>query len=247
MTRDLEGRVAVVTGAASGIGRASAAALRAAGAHVAALDIGDASAVADLFIECDVTDEESVRSAFEHVRRELGPIAIAHGNAGICLSGDGPGQDGHADILDLDAWNRTMAVNATGCFLVAKYAVPQMREVARGSIIFTASVGGTSIGTRHLAYTASKAAVAGMTRSLAVQYGPEGIRTNAICPGPIRTPLSPMARAEPAEFERLLTGIPLGRIGEPRDIGDVVAFLASDAAGFMNGAVVNVDGGMTVR
>lgn len=247
MTLDLTGRVAVVTGAASGIGRASASALRAAGVLVAALDIGDANGVGDLFVECDVTDEASVRSAFNRVRCELGPIGIAHANAGICLSGDGPGQDGPADILELDVWNRTMAVNATGCFLVAKHAVPQMRERGRGAIVLTASVGGTAIGTRHLAYTASKAAVAGMTRSLAVQFGPAGIRTNAVCPGPIRTPMSTMARAEPEEFDRWLSGIPLRRIGEPHDIGSVVTFLASDSAAFMNGAVVYIDGGMTVR
>lgn len=246
MSLDLTGRVAVVTGAASGIGRASASALQAAGALVAALDIGDADGVGDLFIECDVTDEASVRRAFDRVRGELGPIGIAHANAGICLSGDGPGQDGPADILELDVWHRTMAVNATGCFLVAKHAIPQMRERGGGALVLTASVGGTAIGTRHLAYTASKAAVAGMTRSLAVQFGPEGIRSNAVCPGPIRTPMSTMARAEPAEFERWLTGIPIGRIGEPRDVGEVVAFLASDSAAFMNGAVVTVDGGMTV-
>lgn len=243
MSLDLSGRVAVVTGAASGIGRASVAALRGAGALVAALDISPADGNGDIDLVCDVTDEDSVRTAFERVRSELGPVTIAHANAGVLMS-----VDGAAAELDLAAWNQTMAVNATGCFLAAKHAIPQMRELRRGgAIVITASIGGTAIGTGDLAYTASKGAVAAMTRSLAVQYGPEGIRSNALCPGPVRTPLSRMAQAEPEEFDRWVAGIPLGRIGEPAEIGSVVAFLASDAAAYMNGAVINIDGGMTVR
>jgi NAD(P)-dependent dehydrogenase (short-subunit alcohol dehydrogenase family) len=129
---------------------------------------------------------------------------------------------------------------------MAKHVLPHMLAESRGAIINTASVGGNAIGTPHLAYASSKAAVTGFTRALASQYGPLGIRTNAICPGPVRTPMSMMARSEGDELDRWLAGIPLRRIGEPWDIGGVVAFLASDAAAFMNGSVVTVDGGMTI-
>lgn len=246
MTVRLDGRVAVVTGAASGIGRATVTALRRDGALVAALDIGDRSDGADLSVVCDVTDERSVARAFQQVRAELGPIDIVHANAGVCFNTDGAPQDGPAHELELEVWSRTLAVNLTGAFLTVKHGLPDMLARGAGAVVLTASVGGASFGTRHLAYSSSKAGVVGMARSLAREYGPAGVRTNAVCPGPIRTPLSVMARSSGAEYDEWIEGVPLRRIGEPDDIGNVVAFLVSDAAGYLNGASVVVDGGMTI-
>jgi len=246
MTGALAGRVAAVTGAASGIGRATVAAMRAEGAVVAALDVADGDSDADLSVVCDVTDESSVRRAMDAVRSELGPIDIVHANAGVCFNQDGERQDGPAHELELEVWTRTIAVNLTGAYLTAKHGLTDMLERRSGAIVLTASVGGASFGTRHLAYSSSKAGVVGMARSLAREYGPAGIRTNAVCPGPVRTPLSVMARSSGADYDEWLEGIPLRRIGEPDDIGRVVAFLASDAAAYLNGASIVVDGGMTI-
>jgi NAD(P)-dependent dehydrogenase (short-subunit alcohol dehydrogenase family) len=239
-------RVAVVTGGSSGIGLATVRALRAAGARVAALDVSDADAGADLSVACDVTVESSVRDAMHQVRNALGPIDIVHANAGVCFNDDGPGQDGPAHELDLEIWDRTVAVNLTGAYLTVKHGLDDMLERRSGAIVLTASVGGASFGTHHLAYSSSKAGVVGMARSLAREYGPAGIRTNAVCPGPVRTPLSVMARSTGAAYDEWVEGIPLRRIGEPDDIGGVVAFLVSDAAAYLNGASITVDGGMTI-
>lgn len=240
----LRDRVAIITGAASGIGRATAAVLHDSGARVAALDLAavePAGLTRDLYVSCDVTDPASVADAVAAVRDQLGPVDVLHNNAGVLLSADGP-----AHALALDAWEQTFAVNITGCFLMAREVLPDMMARGRGSIINTASVGGVAIGTENLAYSSSKAAVAGLTRALAVQYGRQGVRTNAICPGPIRTPMSSMARAEGAELERWLDQIPLHRIGDPVEVAQVVAFLASDAASYVNGATLTVDGGMVI-
>ncbi|WP_127817923.1 SDR family NAD(P)-dependent oxidoreductase [Microbacterium sp. CPCC 204701] len=246
MTTALAGRVAVVTGAASGIGSATVAALRADGAVVAALDIAATDAPADLFVPCDVAEEASVQAALQRVREELGPIDIVHANAGVCFNGEGEAQDGPAHELELEVWSRTLAVNLTGAYLTVKHGLRDMLERRSGAVVLTASVGGASFGTRHLAYSSSKAGVVGMARSLAREYGPAGIRTNAVCPGPVRTPLSVMARSSGEEYDEWIEGIPLRRIGEPDDIGRVVAFLVSDAAGYLNGASIVVDGGMTI-
>ena len=247
----LEGAVAVVTGAAGGIGLASARKLSDLGARVALLDLeserlaqlaGDLGAPC-LAVPCDVSDEASVRAAIGEVTARLGPVSVLHNNAGICLNrgtGDGP-----AHTLELASWERTIAVNLTGCFLVAKHVLPAMLAAGRGSIINTASVGGAYFGTQNFAYSASKAGVVGMTRALAAQYGGRGVRANAICPGSIRTAMSELASAQGPVRDEMLRGIPAGRIGEPAEIAELVAFLASDASSYLNGAVITADGGMT--
>ncbi len=247
----LKGAVAVVTGAAGGIGLASARKLSDLGARVALLDLeserlaqlaGDLGAPC-LAVPCDVSDEASVRAAIGEVTARLGPVSVLHNNAGICLNrgtGDGP-----AHTLELASWERTIAVNLTGCFLVAKHVLPAMLAAGRGSIINTASVGGAYFGTQNFAYSASKAGVVGMTRALAAQYGGRGVRANAICPGSIRTAMSELASAQGPVRDEMLRGIPAGRIGEPAEIAELVAFLASDASSYLNGAVITADGGMT--
>jgi glucose 1-dehydrogenase len=247
----LEGAVAVVTGAAGGIGLASGRKLSDLGARVALLDLeserlaevaGDLGAPC-LPVPCDVSDEASVRAAIGEVTARLGPVSVLHNNAGICLNrgtGDGP-----AHTLELASWERTIAVNLTGCFLVAKHVLPAMLAAGRGSIINTASVGGAYFGTQNFAYSASKAGVVGMTRALAAQYGGRGVRANAICPGSIRTAMSELASAQGPVRDEMLRGIPAGRIGEPGEIAELVAFLASDASSYLNGAVITADGGMT--
>jgi glucose 1-dehydrogenase len=247
----LEGAVAVVTGAAAGIGLASARKLSDLGARVALLDLESERLVqlaaglgaACLPVPCDISDEASVRAAIGQVTARLGPVSVLHNNAGICLNrgtGDGP-----AHSLELASWDRTIAVNLTGCFLVAKHVLPAMLAAGRGSIINTASVGGAFFGTQNFAYSASKAGVVGMTRALAAQYGGRGVRANAICPGSIRTAMSELASAQGPVRDEMLRGIPAGRIGEPAEIAELVAFLASDASSYLNGAVITADGGMT--
>lgn len=247
----LAGVVAVVTGAAGGIGQASTSKLSHLGASVALLDLDSErldQLAADLGVRClpvpcDVSDEASVRAAIAETTERLGPVSVLHNNAGICLNrgtGDGP-----AHLLELDSWARTIAVNLTGCFLVAKHALPAMLDAGHGSIITTASVGGAYFGTQNFAYSASKAGVVGMTRALAAQYGGRGVRANAICPGSIRTAMSELASAEGQNRDEMLKGIPAGRIGEPEEVADLVAFLASDASSYINGAVITADGGMT--
>jgi glucose 1-dehydrogenase len=247
----LEGAVAVVTGAAGGIGLASGRKLSDLGARVALLDLeserlaelaGDLGAPC-LPVPCDVSDEASVGAAIGEVTARLGPVSVLHNNAGICLNrgtGDGP-----AHTLELASWERTIAVNLTGCFLVAKHVLPAMLAAGRGSIINTASVGGAYFGTQNFAYSASKAGVVGMTRALAAQYGGRGVRANAICPGSIRTAMSELASAQGPVRDEMLRGIPAGRIGEPGEIAELVAFLASDASSYLNGAIITADGGMT--
>jgi NAD(P)-dependent dehydrogenase (short-subunit alcohol dehydrogenase family) len=243
----LEGKVAVVTGGGSGIGAESAKVLASKGARVAVvdLDITAARAVADgidnaVAVECDVSKEDSVKAAFETVVSQLGPIDILHNNAGICIT-----DDCAADELDASIWTKTLDVNLTGQFLCAKYAIKSMKESGGGAIVNTASVAGAYVGTVHTAYCAAKAGVIGLTRALVLTHAGQNIRTTAICPGSVETPMSRSALTAPAERERLIGGIPAGRIATPFDIAALVAFLASPAGGYLNGSVITADGGLT--
>lgn len=246
----MQGEVAVITGGSRGIGRAAALAFRDRGAAVVQLDLADRlseEVPGILQVACDVTSESSVVAAVTSIREALGPVTILHNNAGVLLAEPGPPpHDGPAHQLDLEAWNRTFAVNITGAFLMAKHILPDMLARGHGAIVNTASVGGNSIGTSNLAYASSKAALSGLTRSLAVQYGRLGVRTNSICPGPVRTQMSSMAKAEGADLEQWLNAIPLHRIGEPEEMAEAVVFLASEAASFINGVMLTADGGMVI-
>ncbi|MFC6017346.1 3-oxoacyl-ACP reductase [Plantactinospora solaniradicis] len=249
MTSDrLVGRVAVVTGAGSGIGLATVRRLAAEGAYVVCVDIaadaGRAAAdeVDGEFVECDVADEPAVRDLFDQVAARQGRIDIAFNNAGISPPDDD-------SILDtgLDAWERVLRVNTTSVYLCCKYVIPHMLRQGKGSIINTASfVALMGAATSQIAYTASKGGVLALTRELGVQFARQGIRVNALCPGPIGTPLlRELFAKDPERAARRLVHVPMGRFGEPAEIAAAVAFLASDDASFMTAAQFVVDGGIT--
>jgi NAD(P)-dependent dehydrogenase (short-subunit alcohol dehydrogenase family) len=248
---DLSGAVAVVTGAAGGIGSATVEALARHGARVVALDADEQAAravaarvgSAAMALGCDVSDEASVRSAFDRIGEEFGHISVLHNNAGIALGG-GRG-DGPADELDLATWRRTLDVNLTGCYLCTHYALPLMLPAGGGSIVNTASIAGAFIGTLNTAYCASKAGVVGFTRALVITHAARGIRANAICPGSVRTPMSAAVLQTAQVRARLIDNIPAGRVAEPADVANLVVFLASRAGAYLNGAVIALDGGLT--
>ncbi len=244
----LQDRVAVITGAGSGIGLATAQRFAAEGAKVIAVDIAEAAgkAVAEQvggeFVACDVSDEESVRALFDGVVERHGRVDIAFNNAGIS-----PPDDDSILVTGLDAWERVLKVNTTSVFFCCKYAIPHMRRQGKGSIINTASfVALLGAATSQIAYTASKGGVLAMTRELGVQFAREDIRINALCPGPVATPLLlELFASDPERAARRLVHVPMGRFAEPTEIAAAVAFLASDDASFMTAAQFVVDGGIT--
>jgi NAD(P)-dependent dehydrogenase (short-subunit alcohol dehydrogenase family) len=244
----LEGRVAVITGAGSGIGLATARRFAEEGAKVVAVDLnadaGKAAAdeVGGDFVACDVGDEVSVRDLFDGVAARHGRVDIAFNNAGIS-----PPDDDSILVTGLEAWERVLRVNTTSVYLCCKYAIPIMQAQGKGSIINTASfVALMGAATSQIAYTASKGGVLAMTRELGVQFAREGIRVNALCPGPIATPmLLELFAKDPERAARRLVHVPMGRFGNPEEIASAVAFLASDDASFMTASTFVVDGGLT--
>jgi NAD(P)-dependent dehydrogenase (short-subunit alcohol dehydrogenase family) len=244
----LEGRVTVVTGAGSGIGLATVRRLSAEGARVVAVDVnveaGEAAAaeVGGEFRAVDVTDEAAVRDLFDGVVAGHGRLDVAFNNAGISPPDDD-------SILDtgIEAWERVQRVNLTSVYLCCKYAIPHMRRQGRGSIINTASfVALMGAATSQISYTASKGGVLAMTRELGVQFAREGVRVNALCPGPVNTPLlRELFAKDPERAARRLVHIPMGRFAEPEEIAAAVAFLASDDSSFMTANTFVVDGGLT--
>ena len=250
---DLGGRVAVVTGAGSGMGAASAEALAAYGARVAVLDVNEAAAAevaARIGIRaapytCDISDEQQVATCIAAVRRDLGPITILHNNAAVHM-GYGHG-DHQAHDLSLEVWRRIMSVNLDGTFFVTKHVLPDMLAANGGSIINTASIAGPMLGSQNTTYTTTKGGIVGFTRALVISYAGTGIRANAICPGFVTTPMSAPVLQNPLDLERYASSVPVGRVGVPEDVGGLVVFLASDASGYVNGAVIPFDGGTHLR
>jgi NAD(P)-dependent dehydrogenase (short-subunit alcohol dehydrogenase family) len=244
----LTDRVAVITGGGSGIGLATARRFAAEGARVVVVDVnpdsGESAAaeVGGEFVAADVTSEEAVRDLFDGVVARHGRLDIAFNNAGISPPDDD-------SILDtgLEAWDRVQRVNLTSVYLCCKYAIPHMLRQGKGSIVNTASfVALIGAATSQISYTASKGGVLAMTRELGVQFARQGIRVNALCPGPVNTPLlKELFAKDPERAARRLVHVPMGRFAEPAEIAAAVAFLASDDASFMTANAFVVDGGIT--
>ncbi|MGP8000114.1 MAG: 3-oxoacyl-ACP reductase [Streptosporangiaceae bacterium] len=249
----LAGRIAVITGAGSGIGLASARRLAAEGATVVVADIEEdsgklaADEIGGLFVQADVTSEDAVRDLYQQVADQCGGVHVAVNNAGIS-----PPDDDSILTTGLDAWRRVQEVNLTSVYLCCKYAIPHMqRQFAAGqgggSIINIASfVAVMGAATSQISYTASKGGVLAMSRELGVQFAREGIRVNALCPGPVNTPLlRELFAADPERAARRLVHVPMGRFAEPAEIAAAIAFLASDDASFITAAQFLVDGGIS--
>ena len=244
----LADRVAVITGAGSGIGLASAQRLAAEGARIVAVDVDEAAgkAAADetggLFIHADVSVEDDVRRVYDTALDHYGSVDIAFNNAGIS-----PADDDSILTTGLNAWQRVQQVNLTSVYLCCKHAIGQMRRQGRGSVINTASfVAVLGSATSQISYTASKGGVLALSRELGVQFAREGIRVNALCPGPVNTPLlRELFAKDPERAARRLVHVPMGRFAEVTEIAAAVAFLASDDASFITASAFLVDGGIS--
>ncbi|MGV9661793.1 3-oxoacyl-ACP reductase [Nocardia niigatensis] len=244
----LQDRVAVVTGGGSGIGLATVRRFAQEGAKVVVADIdaaaGEAAAaeVGGLYVKVDVTDEDQVRAMFQAAVDTYGGLDIAFNNAGIS-----PPEDDSILTTGLDAWKRVQEVNLTSVYLCSKYAIEHMLVRGKGSVINTASfVAVMGAATSQISYTASKGGVLAMSRELGVQFARQGIRVNALCPGPVNTPLlRELFAKDPERAARRLVHIPTGRFAEPEEIAAAVAFLASDDSSFITASQFLVDGGIS--
>lgn len=255
MSGRLDGKVCLVTGAGSGMGRAAVVRFAREGAKVVAADV-DLAAVKEsvalaetaggraLAARMDVSKEDEVRAGIQAGVKAYGKIDVLYNNAGIF-----PAADHSVTDTDEAVWDKVFAVNVKGIYLVCKHGIPELLAAGGGSIINVASfVALVGCSVPQDAYTASKGAVLALTKSLAVQFGPKGIRSNAICPGPIETPLlTAWLFKEPAEKAKRLNRIPMGRFGKSEDIVNMALFLASDESSWTNGAALVVDGGITAN
>jgi NAD(P)-dependent dehydrogenase (short-subunit alcohol dehydrogenase family) len=246
----LDGKVALITGAASGMGRVAAELFALEGAIVAAVDVLDASdtviAVREkmgdaISIQADAADPGSVSNAVNEVLRTFGHLDVLYNNAGISHADDGGPLD-----TPLEVWDETMAVNVRGVWLFAKAALPALVASGNGSIINVASfVAFMGAATPQLAYTTSKGAVMAMTREMAVIYARQGVRVNALCPGPVLTPLLEKFLSDEEKRQRRLVHIPMGRFGQAEEMAKGALFLASDESSYMTGQSLVIDGGIT--
>ena len=237
----LDGKVAVITGTASGIGAESARLFAAEGAKVVGVDLSD-EAEGDLAIQADVTDPKAVEDMYAQAREKFGKIDVLFNNAGISPDDD-------ASILDtsIEAWDRVQNVNLKSVFLCCKFGIPHLLDNGGGSIINTASfVAVMGAAVSQVSYTASKGGVLAMSRELGVEFARRGIRVNALCHGPVNTPLlQELFAKDPEKAERRLVHLPPGRFAEPSELAAGALFLASDDSTFVNASTFLVDGGLT--
>jgi NAD(P)-dependent dehydrogenase (short-subunit alcohol dehydrogenase family) len=241
----LEGKVCVVTGAASGIGAASARTFAAEGARVVGVDLRDdyeGVEALELAIAASVADEQAVQHAYKRIREELGRIDVLFNNAGIS-----PDDDTSVLDTELGAWDRVIAVNLTSVFLCCKHGIPHLLEAGGGSVINTASfVALMGAATSQIAYTASKGGVLAMSREMGVQFARRGVRVNALCPGPVNTPLlRELFAKDPERAARRLVHVPRGEFGDVEEIAKAAVFLASDESSYVNASAFMVDGGIS--
>jgi NAD(P)-dependent dehydrogenase (short-subunit alcohol dehydrogenase family) len=238
----LDGKVCVVTGSASGIGAESARLFAAEGATVVGLDLDAEHAVGTLTIATDVADEDQVRAALAQAREQLGRIDVLMNNAGI-----NPNDDGSVLETSLESWQRVQDVNLRSVFLCCKHGIPHLLEGGGGSVINVASfVAKVGAAVSQISYTASKGAVLSLSRELGVEFADRGVRVNALCPGPVNTPLlKELFAKDPERAAKRLVHVPMGRFGEPEEIAKAALFLASDDSSFVTASTFLVDGGLT--
>ena len=253
MSGRLDGKVCVITGAGSGIGRACALRFAGEGARIAVADIAEEAgrAVAAEIIESgadaqfvvvDVTDEESVVSLYDEAEAQFGVIHVLVNNAGVLLPGD-------VSVLatERETWQRVLDINLTGVFLCCKHGIPKLLAASGGSVINMGSISGiVGSATSQIAYAASKGGVIALTRDVAVELARRGVRANAICPGPVETPLAMQLYGDPVAWERRRVHLPMGRLGTPDEIAETALFLASDESAGITGASIVVDRGLSI-
>ena len=248
MTGRLQDKVCVITGAGGGMGADAAVRFAEEGAQVVVADVDAAAAetvaaeVGGLAVQVDVADEPSVRAMYAAAVERFGGVDVLYNNAGIS-----PADDDSVLTTGLEAWERVQAVNTRGVFLCCKHGIPHLLERGGGSVINVASfVALVGAATSQISYTASKGAVLALSKELGVQFAKQGVRVNALCPGPVETPLLLRIWSEtPGAAERRLVHVPMGRMAKPREIVNAALFLASDEASYVNAATFVVDGGLT--
>ncbi|MBM3806191.1 MAG: SDR family oxidoreductase, partial [Actinobacteria bacterium] len=246
----LSGKTTLITGAASGLGRVAALTFAAQGSRIVISDVGDGASVVEeiaraggeaAYVKADVTNEASWAEVIGVARSRFGSLDVLYNNAGVML-----GADDDPVSTPIDVYEKTMDINVRGVLLGCKHAIPVMLEQGKGSIINVASfVAHMGAATPQVAYTASKGAVLAMTREIAVIYARRGIRANALCPGPVMTPLLAAFLSDDAKRNRRLVHIPMGRFGDPQEIANGALFLASDESSWMTGQSLIIDGGIT--
>ena len=246
----LDGKVSLITGAAAGLGRVAAELFAREGSQVVIADLADGTEAVEAiraaggsasYVRCDVSDETSVRAAVAHAVDTFGGLHVLYNNAGVSLGDDDGPENTSVDVRDT-----TLKVNVTGLAMCCKHGIPAMLDSGGGSIVNVASfVAHLGAATPQIAYTASKGAVLSMTREIAVIYARQGIRANALCPGPVLTPLLAKYLSDEEKRQRRLVHIPMGRFGEAIEIANGALFLASDESSFMTGQSLLVDGGIT--
>ena len=245
----LEGKVALITGGASGMGKVASQLFAREGAKVVLTDVSDEAGRSTaeeigtnaLFVHADVSKEADAKAMVDAAVERFGRLDVLYNNAGVMLDADGS-----VDTTDESVWDRTLAINVKGVAFGCKFGVPAMIASGGGSIINVASfVAWLGAATSQTAYTASKGAVLAMTREIAVEYARKGVRCNALCPGPIETPLLMALLSDEQKKQRRFVHIPMGRLGQAEELAKAALFLASDDSSYMTGASLIVDGGIT--